>query len=165
MLYYLSPCAHTNARWLGDNGTLVPELATVISTACQMLACERDARLDNAKEYFLPSWWQWGIKSQSNLEYLISLYEALVIQQNLLHFRTLQSYKIVNPAREYQLGLPSGDWCMLADPERERAKFMANVVGTKVYIRQRPPYWLVNRQRVIGEKPSDSEDSPLDSVE
>lgn len=157
MLYYLSPCAFTTAKWLGDERSLHSEVADILATAVQMQCCERFFMLPPAKPNNNILWWRWASHSAYHIEWLISLYESMVSIENQAHFRNLAPYKIVNTIRTTLDAFPTEEFANPLNPVTERERYVSDVTGCRMYKRLSPPFWLLNRQKVVGFKAIDPE--------
>ena len=160
MIYFLSPCAFTTSKWLGDELHSLPEIATVISTAVQMTAMESHVHLARANPELYPHFWQWCCESAFNLEWMLSLYQCEVEKTNRCKLTQLQSYAIVNAVREFQHLFPRTDFTYPLKPESERRRYASDVQGRKIYRKLVPPFWLTNHRVVIGLDGFEPEDSP-----
>ncbi len=150
MIYFLSPCAYTTSKWIGDEIHIIPEVATVIGTAVQMMACESHINLPRANPELYPHLWQWCCESAFNLEWMLSLYQCEIAKVNRHKLTNLQWYSVVNAVREFQHLFPRTDFTLPLKPDSERRRYASDVKGKKVYRKLAPPFWLTNRQVVIG---------------
>ena len=150
MIYFLSPCAYSTSKWTGDLLYIIPEITTVISTAVQMTACESHHNLSRANAEMYPHLWKWCCESAFNLEWMVSLLQCEIEKANRLRLCDLKSYTVVNAVREYQHLFPREDFTYPLDPETERKRYAADYAGRKVYRKSIPPFWLTNRQVVVG---------------
>jgi hypothetical protein len=160
MIYFLSPCAYTTSKWIGDEISIIPEISTILSTAVQMTACESHRDFTPAKEESNIFWWQWCVQSSYNLEWMIGLLECEMVKQNTLHHTQYRSHNMVNAVREFQHLFPRAEFTYPLNPDTERRRYSENLVGRKVYRKNVPPFWLKNHQVVIGISDSEPEVSP-----
>ena len=150
MLYFLSPCAATTSKWLGDVQHYIPEIATIISTSVQMIATESHPHLARANENIYPHFWMWCTESAFNLEWMLSLYECEIEKSNRYKLMQLPSSTLVNAVREYQHLFPRTEFTYPLNPETERQRFASDCRGRKLYRKIAPPFWLTNHQVVVG---------------
>lgn len=143
---------------MGDLLYIVPEISTVISTAVQMRACESRVCFSKANPDMYPHLWEWCCDSAFNLEWMISLFQCEIDKANRANFTELRSYGLVNAVREYQHLFPREEFTQPLDPDTERRRYAKDYAGRKVYRKTSPPFWLTNRQVVVG-----LDDEPLAS--
>jgi hypothetical protein len=146
---------------MGDEHDKSIEVSSIIATAIQMQICERDNRLPSPTPESNQFWWQWACQSAYNLEWLFALYETCIIIRNT-NFASLTPHTLLNPAREYQCAFPQSEFIDPLNLEKERSRFIDNMRGSKIYKRLNPPFWLKNRQVVIGLTRSEPVDPDAD---